>query len=96
MTDLSVTTPRTVTVAMALERHPAVGRNRIYLALGSGALPSARAGKRIAIAVEDLDEWVLANCPKDIDNTQPHEQRRAAEPDDPDNPDAGLRASRTI
>jgi hypothetical protein len=55
--------PRTVTVRLARERHPSVGRNRLYLAMQSGALPSVSVGKRLAILVEDLDAWVASGCP---------------------------------
>jgi hypothetical protein len=57
------TAPRTFTVAMARARHPAVGRNRIYTALQAGVLPSVAVGKRTAIDVDDLDDWVRDGCP---------------------------------
>jgi excisionase family DNA binding protein len=55
--------PYTLTVAMARMRHPAVGKNRLYAALASGALSSARVGRRIAIPVTALDAWVMSGCP---------------------------------
>lgn len=55
--------PHTMTVAMARMRHPAVGKNRLYAAMTSGALFSARVGRRIAIPVTELDEWVMSGCP---------------------------------
>jgi excisionase family DNA binding protein len=57
------TMPSTLTIPMARDRHPAVGRNRIYAAIAAGALPAVRVGRRIAIRVEDLDAWVMAGCP---------------------------------
>jgi len=59
-------TPRTVTVALARDLHPAIGRNRVYRALQSGALRGARVGKRIAIPIDALDEWVMAGAPEFI------------------------------
>lgn len=55
--------PRTLTVLMARRRHPAVGRNRLYQAMKTGALPSVRVGRRIAIATPALDAWVMSGCP---------------------------------
>ena len=55
--------PLTTTVALALMRHPAVGRNRVYAAINSGALCSVSVGKRTAILISDLDEWVQDGCP---------------------------------
>ncbi len=57
------TTPQTITVAMARMRHPAVGKNRLYAAMSSGALRNARVGRRIAIPVSELDDWVMSGCP---------------------------------
>lgn len=57
---------RSVTVALAKQMHPAIGRTRIYRATQSGALRSVRVGKRLAIPVEDLDEWVLAGAPESL------------------------------
>lgn len=56
-------TPTSVTVPMALQRHPAVGRNRIYEAIANGALNGIKVGRRLAIPVEDLDLWVADGCP---------------------------------
>lgn len=56
-------TPETLTVALARMRHPAVGKNRLYAAMTSGALSSARVGRRIAIPVAALDAWVMAGSP---------------------------------
>jgi len=58
-------TPQTITVAMARMRHPAIGKNRLYVAMTSGALSSARVGRRIAIPVAALDAWVMAGSPVD-------------------------------
>lgn len=55
--------PATVTVPLARQRHPAVGRNRIYQAIASGSLSGVRVGKRLAIPVDALDEWVKAGAP---------------------------------
>lgn len=63
MQDDDRTAARTLTVALARKRHPAVGRNRIYTAMRSGSLRSARVGQRNAIPVEDLDAWVMNGCP---------------------------------
>jgi len=57
--------PLTVTVELALFRHPPVGRNRLYQALRTGALQSVPVGKRTAILITDLDAWVLSGCPTD-------------------------------
>ena len=57
--------PASLTVTMARDRHPAVGRNRIYAAIGSGALFAVRVGKRLAIPVDDLDSWVASGAPVD-------------------------------
>ena len=57
-------TPRTVTVALAKDLHPAIGRNRMYRAIQSGALRGARVGKRFAIPVDELDAWVMAGAPE--------------------------------
>jgi excisionase family DNA binding protein len=38
-----------------------VGRTTIYLALGSGALPSMKIGKRRLIAIEALRAWLLSH-----------------------------------
>lgn len=56
--------PKTVTVTLAKQMHPSLGRTRIYRATRSGALHSVRVGKRLAIPVEDLDAWVLAGAPE--------------------------------
>jgi len=56
--------PKTVTVTLAKQMHPSLGRTRIYRATRSGALNSVRVGKRLAIPVEDLDAWVLAGAPE--------------------------------
>jgi len=58
-----LTEPQTTTVALALMRHPAVGRNRLYTAINSGALRSVPVGKRTSILIADLDEWVQRGCP---------------------------------
>ncbi len=55
--------PATVTVPLARQRHPAVGRNRIYQAIARGSLTGVRVGKRLAIPVDELDEWVTAGAP---------------------------------
>lgn len=57
--------PVTLTVGLALQRHPAVGRNRLYAALKTGALHGVRVGRRTAIHIDDLDAWVTAGCPVD-------------------------------
>jgi hypothetical protein len=54
--------------------HPAVGRGRLYAALRQGQIRSARAGKRIAIDVQDLDRWVMNGCPVDVELPQPSTQ----------------------
>lgn len=59
--------PVTLTVAMARRRHPAVGRNRIYSAIASHALPAIKVGKRLAIHVDELDAWVRAGCPGSLE-----------------------------
>jgi len=56
--------PTTVTVTIAKQMHPSLGRTRIYRATRSGALQSVRVGKRLAIPVEDLNTWVLAGAPE--------------------------------
>ena len=53
----------TLTVPLARLRHPAVGRNRIYRAIASGALEAVRVGKRYAIDVNGMDLWVARGCP---------------------------------
>jgi hypothetical protein len=53
----------TLTVPMCLQRHPAVGRTRLYLAMKAGTLRSIRVGKRLAITPQDLDIWVASGCP---------------------------------
>jgi excisionase family DNA binding protein len=58
--------PVSVTVAMAREAHPALGRNRIYTAMQTGALPSVRVGKRICIPLSALNQWVAAGAPTQI------------------------------
>lgn len=55
-----------LTPAMARERHPAVARGRLYAALRSGALPSVRVGRRTAIAIQDLDDWVAQGGPVEV------------------------------
>lgn len=65
-------TPLTVTVPLARERHPAVGRNRMYAAITSGALPAVKVGKRLAIPIDELDRWVMSGCPT---RTPPREHR---------------------
>ena len=55
--------PASLTVPLARQRHPAVGRNRIYAAIASGSLTGIRVGKRLAIPVDELDEWVAAGAP---------------------------------
>ncbi len=55
--------PASLTVRLARQRHPAVGRNRIYDAIASGTLSGIRVGKRLAIPVDELDEWVAAGAP---------------------------------
>ena len=37
-----------------------VGRTKLYEAIGSGALPSFKIGKRRLIMVDSLREWLLA------------------------------------
>lgn len=61
----ATTSRASVTVKLAQERHPAVGRNRIYAAIASGDLKGIKVGKRIAIPTDELDLWVLAGCPVD-------------------------------
>lgn len=56
-------TPSTLTPALARQRHPAVGRNRLYQAIRSGALRGVRVGRRTAIDVLELDDWVQGGCP---------------------------------
>lgn len=56
-------TPATLTVHLARQRHPAVGRNRIYEGIRAGRLKAVQVGRRLAIAVEDMDAWVAAGCP---------------------------------
>jgi excisionase family DNA binding protein len=48
---------------MVRQRHPAVGRNRIYEAIANGVLTGVKVGKRLAIPVDDVDEWVAAGAP---------------------------------
>lgn len=55
--------PASLTVPLARQRHPAVARNRIYAAIASGSLTGIRVGKRLAIPVNELDEWVAAGAP---------------------------------
>ena len=55
--------PASLTVQLARHRHPAVGRNRIYAAIATGALPAVRVGKRLAIGTMDMDAWVASGCP---------------------------------
>jgi len=52
-----------VTVKMARQAHPALGRSRIYEAMRTGALPSVRVGKRACIPLAALNEWVAAGAP---------------------------------
>lgn len=56
-------TPVSLTVQLARHRHPAVGRNKIYAAIATGALPAVRVGKRLAIGTMDMDAWVASGCP---------------------------------
>lgn len=56
--------PRSVSVNLAKQMHPSIGRTRIYRATKSGALRSVRVGKRLAIPVEDLDAWVFSGAPE--------------------------------
>lgn len=58
--------PISVTVAMAREAHPALGRNRLYAAMRTGALPSVRVGKRICIRLSALNQWVEAGAPMQL------------------------------
>lgn len=62
--------PVSVTVKMAREAHPALGRSRIYEAMRTGALPSVRVGKRACIPLLALNAWVAAGAP-----TQPQPGR---------------------
>lgn len=62
--------PASVTISMARQRHPAVGRNRIYEAIATGALTGVRVGKRLAIPVEALDAWVAEGAPTDAPGSQ--------------------------
>ena len=55
--------PASLTVQLARQRHPAVGRNRLYDAIANGMLTGIRVGKRLAIPVSELDEWVAAGAP---------------------------------
>jgi len=55
--------PVTLTVALARQRHPAVGRNTLYEGIRSGRLAAVRVGKRLAISLAALDAWVEAGCP---------------------------------
>lgn len=55
--------PVTLTVALARQRHPAVGRNTLYAGIRSGRLAAVRVGKRLAISLSALDAWVEAGCP---------------------------------
>ena len=65
---------KTTTVSEARAMHPAVGRGRLYAALRQGQIRNARAGKRIAIDVQDLDRWVMNGCPVDVELPQPSTQ----------------------
>lgn len=62
--------PASLTISMARQRHPAVGRNRIYEAIASGALTGMRVGKRLAIPVDALDAWVADGAPTDAPGSQ--------------------------
>ncbi len=55
--------PASLTVPMVRQRHPAVGRNRIYAAITNGILTGVKVGKRLAIPVDAVDEWVAAGAP---------------------------------
>ena len=55
--------PLSVTVAIARQVHPALGRGRIYGAMQSGALQHVRVGKRICIPLAALNDWVAAGAP---------------------------------
>lgn len=74
--------PSTLTPAMARQRHPAVGRNRLYQAIRTGALRGVRVGRRTAIDVMELDDWVRAGCPIEPTSVasqgQPTSLKRAA------------------
>lgn len=62
--------PASVTIPMARQRHPAVGRNRFYEAIATGALTGIRVGKRLAIPVDALDAWVAAGAPTEPSGSQ--------------------------
>lgn len=55
--------PASLTISLSLARHPAVGKNRLYAAIASGALLGIKVGRRLAIPVDELDEWVAAGAP---------------------------------
>jgi len=61
--------PASLTVQLARQRHPAVGRNRIYDAITNGMLTGIRVGKRLAIPVNEFDEWVAAGAPTHVSGT---------------------------
>ena len=62
--------PASLTVSLVRQRHPAVGRNRIYEAIANGVLAGVRVGKRLAIPVDEVDEWVAAGAPTESSETR--------------------------
>jgi hypothetical protein len=55
--------PVTVTVELARELHPSLGRNRLYFAMRADVLEHYKVGKRMAIPVDALNEWVRSGAP---------------------------------
>lgn len=62
--------PASLTVPLSLARHPAVGKNRLYAAIASGALLGFKVGRRLAIPITELDEWVAAGAPTESSATR--------------------------
>lgn len=54
--------PIALTVNEALERAP-FGKNSLYLAINSGALPARKFGRRTIILEEDLENYIRALPP---------------------------------
>lgn len=55
--------PITVTVELARVLHPSLGRNRLYFAMRADVLEHYKVGKRMAIPVDALNEWVRSGAP---------------------------------
>ncbi len=62
--------PASLTVSLVRQRHPAVGRNRIYEAITNGVLTGVKVGRRLAIPVDEVDEWVAAGAPTELSATR--------------------------